>query len=262
MNLLDAVILGLVQGLTEFLPISSSGHLVIGEALLGFHVPGVTLEVWLHLGTLLAVLVYFRRAIYKMGRSLLISSGIENQDYRRLLLAIAVGTLPAVAVGFGAKSFVETAFSKSVLVSAMLILTGIILLVSQWAINRDRPINALRGFVIGIAQAFAILPGISRSGSTITIALFLGVSPSRAAEFSFLLAIPAIGGAFLLDLLSSGGAVVASGQLPIYLAGTAISFVVGYFSIYYLMRIIKRGRFYLFGLYCLVVGTVSVIYLV
>jgi len=261
MNILDAVILGLIQGLTEFLPISSSGHLVISKALLGFKTPGVSLEIWLHFGTLVAVLVYFRKKIFILIRFLFNLGGGEGTENRTLLLALLIGTIPAVVIGITLKPFIESLFAKPAFAAVMLLVTGLILLVTRWAKNRGLSVSMGRGFVIGAAQAAAILPGLSRSGSTIACAMFLGVEPGPAAEFSFLLSIPAVGGAFLLDLVSSGGALFESGQFFLYLPGALVSFIFGLLSIHYLLKIIRRGRFFYFGFYCLVIGGISLIYL-
>jgi undecaprenyl-diphosphatase len=261
MSISDAVILGLIQGLTEFLPISSSGHLVISKALLGFKTPGVTLEIWLHFGTLAAVLVYFRRKISILMQSLFRLRDGGGTENRTLLLALVIGTIPAVVIGITLKPFIESFFAKPAFAAVMLLVTGLILLVTRHAKNRALKVSMGRGFVVGAAQAAAILPGLSRSGSTIACAMFLGVEPALAAEFSFLLAIPAIGGAFLLDLVSSGAALFESGQFFLYLLGALVSFIFGFLSIHYLLKIIRRGRFFYFGFYCLVIGGVSLIYL-
>ena len=261
MDISLAFILGLIQGLTEFLPISSSGHLVIFETLLGYQTPGVSLEVWLHFGTLLAVLVYFRRRIYEIIHSLLVPDRKNAGENRTILFALVIGTVPAMIVGLLFKSSIESAFKSPFLASIMLIVTGMILLLSYLAKDRRVDIKSGHGFLIGLAQAVAILPGISRSGSTIVTAMLIGISPARAAEFSFLLAIPAIGGAFVLDMYSTGGRAMFSGDLVIYLTGTATAFVVGYLSIHFLLGVINKGKFFFFGFYCLVAGAASLIYL-
>ncbi len=262
MDFFDALILGLIQGLTEFLPISSSGHLVIGQALLGLAEPGVSLEIWLHVGTLLAVVAYFRRRVFAIVRAIIPGPKTpESVPNRRLLWILVIGTIPAVAAVLLFRSYFELAYDSPPFASIMLIVTGIFLLLTFFAANRARAVGFTRGFLIGLAQAAAILPGISRSGATISCALFLGVSPAVAAEFSFLLAVPAIAGAFVYDLIFSGAAGAFSGDLPLYFAGALVSFIVGILAIHYLLRVIRAGRFYLFGLYCLVAGTISFILL-
>ncbi len=260
MTIWDAIILGIVQGLTEFLPISSSGHLVISEHILGVSMPGISFEVWLHFGTLVAVLVYFYKRILALMQSFLPGNNDETAYNRKTVLAIIVGTIPAVIIGLGLKSFIENAFSSPAFAASMLIVTGVFLLTSALAKNKSLGITIPRGLIIGLAQAAAILPGISRSGSTITAAMFLGMKPSEAAEFSFLLAIPAVGGAFLLDILSAGSSILEGNNLSLYIVGTIVSFFFGLVSIHYLLKIVKKGSFYVFGFYCLAAGIASLIY--
>ena len=261
MTIWDAIILGIVQGLTELLPISSSGHLVITERILGVTMPGVSFEVWLHLGTLVAIIGYFYKKILALTTSVFSKSPDEETGYnRKTIMALVIGTIPAVIVGLGLKSFIESMFDSPTFASSMLLVTGTFLLASALAKNKQLPISLPRGLYIGLAQAVAILPGISRSGSTITAAMFLGMKPAEAAEFSFLLAIPAVGGAFLLDLLSTGFDVFTGGNLGIYLLGTVVSFAFGLLSIHYLLKIVKKGSFYIFGFYCLAAGILSLIY--
>jgi undecaprenyl-diphosphatase len=258
MTITEAAILGIIQGVTEFLPISSSGHLVLTDALLGTSDQSVSFEIWLHLGTLAAVIVYFfPRLIGLVTCPFRRSESAQVAEQRKLLVAVIIGTIPAVVLGLLFKSSIEAAFSSPHLTSAMLIITGIILLATGFAVNRDRPLGAGRAIVIGLAQALAMLPGISRSGSTIAAGMFLGVDPARAAEYSFLLAVPAIGGAFLLDMVSTGGAFLDADTAVRYGVGTFTSFIFGIASIAVLLRIIRRGKFRYFGIYCFIVGVVS-----
>lgn len=260
MTFLDTIILGLIQGLTEFLPISSSGHLVISESLLGLSSPGMSLEIWLHFGTLLAVLIYFhKRLIHIIGAVVRVGDKESESNNRALFNAIMIGTIPAVIVGLIFKSSIETVFSSPRFAAVMLIVTGLILLSTRWAKTTGCGINIPRGLAIGLAQSVAILPGISRSGSTIAMAMHFGIKPSVAAEFSFLLAVPIIAMAFGYDLVFSGASLFASNQIWLFLTGAAVSFVVGLLSIHYLLKIVRTGRFYLFGFYCLVAGTISLI---
>jgi len=262
MTFLDAIILGVIQGLTEFLPVSSSGHLVIGEALLGLNTPGVSLEIWLHFGTLMAVLIYFRRRLVDLFRVAIGGGDKSSKNTNRTLLgAIVIGTLPAIVAGLLFKSLIESVFDSPRFAAAMLIVTGLILILTLRAKNTGRKINLPNGLVIGLAQMAAILPGISRSGSTIACAMFLGVEPAVAAEFSFLLAAPIIALAFGYDLVFSGAALFSSDMILLYLAGTAAAFAIGMLAIHYLLRIIRTGRFYLFGFYCFAAGAISLILL-
>jgi len=261
MTYAEAIILGIIQGLTEFLPVSSSGHLVISEHLLKLSMPGVSLEIWLHFGTLVAVLVYFFPRIKALFRGVFDPSFSEAGAMRRLLWALVLGTIPAVVVGLFFKDFFEKAFEAPTFAAGMLIVTGTFLLLSKLARNLSRDVSGKRGFIIGLAQALAILPGISRSGSTIVTGLFLGVKPDKAAEFSFLLAIPAIGGAFLLDLLDNSETLFAGNDLSHYLVGAGISFLAGIVSIHYLLRLIRRGKLFYFGYYCTVAGVAALVFI-
>ncbi len=259
MTAIQALILGIIQGLTEFLPISSSGHLVIGESLLGLKTPGVSFEIWLHLGTLAAVVIYFFRRLISLLQSLW--QGKAGADERAVVWALIIGTLPAVVVGLALKSAIETAFNSAHFTAAMLMVTGVMLISTRWTQNHNRRINVERGLWIGMAQAVAILPGISRSGSTMSAAMAMGVRPSVAAEFSFLLSLPAIAGAFVLDMASSGNGFLPAANAEFYLIGTAVACLFGLLSIHYLLKIVRRGNFYLFGIYCLAVGAVALVFL-
>ena len=256
MDALSAALLGLLQGLTEFLPVSSSGHLVLGKALLGVHLDGggAAFEVAVHFGTLLSVLVLLRKDVGALlaatGRALR-SPGRIAQQYRedaslRLVAAIVVGCLPAGIVGVLFKDELEAAFSSPRLVGGALLFTGLLLLSSRLVRTGDREITLGRGLLIGVAQAVAILPGVSRSGSTIASAELLGVAPERAARFSFLLSLPAVAGAMLLELRHPE-ALGALG-LPALLGGL-VAFVSGYGSLLLLRGVVHRGNLFMFALY-------------
>jgi undecaprenyl-diphosphatase len=256
MNYFDAIFLGIIQGLTEFLPISSSGHLVLAEHMLHAKIPGVAFELVLHFGTLLSVLVYFRSRLISMIKSLFISNMKEE---RRLILFLVIGSIPAGLVGFLLKDFFESAFGAPLMTSIMLLVTGLMLLSTTLVKIGKKEIGAINSIIIGIGQAVAILPGISRSGATISAGLFSGVKPLVAAEFSFLLSIPAITGAIILKLkeIIAGGEGLWGGA---YLSGALTSFLFGLASVYLLLGIIKKGKFKYFGYYCLIVGLVGVLY--
>jgi undecaprenyl-diphosphatase len=249
MSYFDAVLLGILQGLTEFLPVSSSGHLVLAQELLHVSDPGVSFEVVLHLGTLLSVVVYFRRRLL----DLLISLGRKSMtDEHQLIGLLVIGTIPAAIIGLALADFFERAFSNPLLTSIMLLATGLILWLSRFVKYGTARLKWLSALIMGLGQALAILPGISRSGSTIVAGMAAGVKPSTAAEFSFLLAIPAISGAALLsakDLLALEGAMV--GQ---YLLGGLTAFVMGLAAVYAVMTVVSRGRFEYFAYYCFAAG--------
>ncbi len=269
MSVLQAIVLGLIQGLTEFLPVSSSGHLVLAKSLFHIHEQGITFEVFVHFGTFLAVIVAFWPDVVKLVvvflrwlAHLSQTARLWKKDpYFRLLLFILIGSVPAGIIGVLFDKQIEAAFSNPVFVSVMLLVTGSILLVSRFG-KTKRPVpNLLDSILIGTAQAFAIIPGISRSGSTISTGMLLGVEKSEAARFSFLLALPVIFGAFVLklkDLLSSGA--VANHEILTLSLGTLVSFISGYFAILFLLDVVKKGKFSWFAVYCFLVGIAGLIY--
>jgi undecaprenyl-diphosphatase len=252
MTYFEAILLGIIQGLTEFLPVSSSGHLVLAQHLLGAKIPGVTFELAVHFGTLLSVLIYFRKKLFGLIRGIFV---LDMTAERRMILYLILGTLPAAIFGVLFKDSIEKAFSSPVMTSLFLLATGIILLATGLLRRADRQITAIRSLIIGIGQAIAILPGISRSGSTISAGLFAGIRPSEAAEFSFLLSIPAIAGAILFKIKDFA----LYHDMPIgqYAAATAASFIFGLAAVYFLLDMIKRGKFKYFGIYCLIAGLIA-----
>lgn len=255
MEILKVIILGLIQGLTEFLPVSSSGHLVLAAEFLNFHEEGVAFEVFVHLGTLFSVLIFFRKDIYQMIRApfLIAFSKDTNPEAKKYFLwdiYIILGTIPAALIGLLFKEQIEAAFSSFFLVLVMLTITGILLLLSKFEPRKNEELSIIKSIAIGTAQAFAILPGISRSGSTIVTGLFLGLNRETSAKFSFLLAIPAILGASVLkifDLFAEG-----NNHLPVLylLIGALFAFISGYLAIYWLLDIVKRGKLEWFAYYC------------
>ena len=264
MSLVEALILGLVQGLTEFLPVSSSGHLVLAERLLGVTFNDITFEVAIHFATLLAVLIFFFRPLIKIFFSpfkMLSGKRSDNTVVNfRILIAICIGTIPAVIIGLSFKDRIESAFSSVTMVSILLLATSAILLSSRFAKPKGSAIGAGNGFLIGCAQALAILPGISRSGSTITASLFCGVSREESFNFSFMLSVPAILGASALTALDMFEAEAFQGGIS-YLVGMVAAFVSGYFSLVILKRIVTSGRFHYFGFYTLIIGLIGIIFL-
>ncbi|SVC89682.1 uncharacterized protein METZ01_LOCUS342536, partial [marine metagenome] len=227
MTLIEATILGVIQGLTEFLPISSSGHLVLGQALLEIEQPGNKFEILVHLGTLASVLVVFFDDI----KSLVLS--LDSKKTQIFILFILIGTLPAIGIGLSFKDLLKSLFENVSAVGFALLFTGLVLYGSSFIKKENKEHSYLTSILIGCAQAMAIIPGISRSGMTISAALYLGLSSKEAARFSFLLAIPAISGAGLLTVLDVGGGF----KLPfsIGLATIFSSFGVGVFALKWLL---------------------------
>ncbi len=251
MTIIEAALLGIIQGLTEFLPISSSGHLVIGQKVLGISIQGNAFEVVVHLGTLISVLIVFWPDIWQLLKSFKL---ISTQKY---IIAIAIGTLPAVIIGLLFKDVITEAFENIRVVAITLIITGIILLTTKFIKIKLKDISISRGLLIGIAQAMAIIPGISRSGMTISLGMYLGIAPDKAAKFSFLLAIPAIAGAGLLtglDLMDSSEPIL---PWSVLIVGFLSSLSVGWISLKWLLGLIKSGKFYWFGVYCILIGLLS-----
>ncbi len=264
MSVREAVFLGIVQGLTEFLPVSSSGHLAIAQHCLpNFHQPGVLFDVLLHLGTLLAIIIYFRKEILSILSSLLPKPqrGLVPQEeatrkaYRNLAFFIVVGSLPAAGIGLGFEQQVIRLFSSIPLVGAMLIVTGMALflaeIIPRRASGRKR-VGIGDALIIGLAQAFSIIPGISRSGLTIAAALLRGIDGEAAVRFSFLLSIPAILGAVALNLKNLDQ--VPSGETWAYIAGTLTAVIIGLASLWLLQKMVRLRRLRLFAYYCWVVG--------
>jgi len=254
MTIYQAILLGILQGITEFLPISSSGHLVIGQTLLGIKVPGNAFEVIVHLGTFLAVIVVFKTDI----RNLLFTLNVKES--RHFIYIIIVATIPSILVGFLLREQIGVIFERIDLVAYALIITGLILFATKFTRDYDKKLSIWNGIVIGIAQAIAIIPGISRSGFTIATGLLAGMSPQTAIRFSFLLALPAIAGAGLLtalNMLESGDSMLS---LSVMAAGFISSFLVGWLTLKWLIQLIRSGKLYWFGFYCVLIGLILRIY--
>lgn len=259
----EAVLLGIVQGLTEFLPVSSSGHLVLGQALLGIRVQGVVFEVFVHFGTLVAVLTVFRedvggllKAFFRFGwlRQPLLITTPENDNYDHRVLHLVVGTLPVVLVGLTFGDTLESAFAHPRFAALMLLFTGLILLLSRVAGAPSGEMTAVKALAVGVSQVVAILPGISRSGITIATALFTGVNREEAVRFSFLLAIPAIAGAAVLKALELVRSAPGAAEIVSLTLGTVAAYFFGMLAIRWLIAAVRRGHLDRFGYYCLTVG--------
>jgi undecaprenyl-diphosphatase len=261
---LQALILGIVQGATEFLPISSSGHLVLVPWLLGWDNPGLAFDTLLHLGTLVAVLAYFRRDLW--GLALAWAASLRERSLgdpqARVAWLIIWGTLPAAVMGLTLEGLFEQLFAAPAWVSILLLVTGLLLVLGEGvrkSESRVENLTWLDALLVGLAQGVAIAPGVSRSGATISAGLWRGLEREEAARFSFLLAIPAILGANLLQLwdlarLSSAGE-VASRLLLGFLAAA----VSGYLAIRFFLGFLKRRSLYPFSIYCWLLGTLTLL---
>jgi len=276
-TLLEAIILGLVQGLTEFLPISSSGHLVLAKEILGVstqmdtHI-GITFEVFVHFGTLLAIGTIFWNDILKLIKAffsifpiLFSDQKFEtrycNNSYFRMMILIIAGSLPAGIIGLLLEDTIEEAFNNPVLVCIMLLLTGGILIASKFFLNGQKQLNASTALAIGFAQAVAIIPGISRSGSTICTGLMMGLEREESARFSFLLAVPVIAMATILKLSDLIATPPDATTIINLIVGTIVAYIAGYIAIKILLAVVRRGRLDRFAYYCFAASIIGLIIL-
>lgn len=250
----QGIVLGIVQGLTEFLPISSSGHLVVAEQAFGLQTPGVSVEVVLHVGTLLAVLLVYASVLRR------IAVGALRREYEawRYIVLLVVATIPAGLAGVFLEDWFERAFDSLTLVGLNFLITGVIL----WSTRRppagsDGNPSVGGAFGIGVAQALAILPGISRSGTTVSAAIWLGIDPVRAAEFSFLMAIPTIAGAAVLQLRDLSADMAGISPVSMGL-GFVASLLSGIVAIRFLIVLLRRRAFHRFAPYCWAIGVVTI----
>jgi len=254
-NYWQAIVLGLVQGLTEFLPVSSSGHLVLAEALVGVKMPGVFVEVALHVATLGSVLVVYGRRLWEILRGLFSGSA----DSIRYVALLVVASIPAALFGILFQDYIEAHFHSMIELGIEFIVTGFIC----WSTRRPAGDRALPGWIgafwIGMGQAFAILPAISRSGSTVAAALWAKLTPVAAAEFSFLMAVPVIAGAALLEARHATANIAEVGAGPLGVS-LVVSFVSGVVAILFLVAMLRRGRFYAFAPYCWMIGVLTLVY--
>ncbi|MCD4829949.1 MAG: undecaprenyl-diphosphate phosphatase [Candidatus Cloacimonetes bacterium] len=257
-----ALILGIIQGLTEFLPVSSSGHLVLWGRFLGFDEPKVGFDVFVHFGTLLAILLYFRRDVWRLMRAPFAGSRDGAAQDRRLLLWLAVSTFITAVIGLLCEDWVDRLFMNPLLAAIMLLVTGFILFVSDRIPTHERTAAQMgwfRAAWLGLAQTFALFPGISRSGTTIVAGLAAGLRRDEAARYAFLLAIPAIGGATVLKFRDMIGDPAIS---PLsYALGGAAAFISGYAVIGLLLRLVRRQKLRYFAYYCWAFGLVSIVLL-
>lgn len=256
MSIWEAILLGLIQGITEFLPVSSSGHLVIFQDLLGMSEPGVTLEVVLHFGTLFSVLWVFRRDF------LALLSFWKEKEQRHFLFLLFVGTFVTAILGMFFSGYVNILFKSTILVGFMLLVTGgilkllTILPVGQKGIKDMKIYDAA---LVGLVQGFAVLPGISRSGSTILAALWRGMDQETAIRYSFMLSVPVIFGLTVLELKEIFTAGMDQVMLLNYTAGGLVAFVSGIFAIKVFIRLLSKQKFHYFAYYCWAAGFIVII---
>jgi undecaprenyl-diphosphatase len=271
MSLAQALFLGFIQGITEFLPVSSSGHLVIFQNIFGLKEPNLFFDVALHFGTLLAVLIVLKKEVFSLLKGLLSFSvhifkgrkhELVEQDKAMARLAglIIVGLVPTALLGFFFRSIIEVLFNSLLGVGCMLLITGIILWTTRMTGEGHKDtgnLSILDAILIGFVQGLSIAPGISRSGSTIAFALFRKVKKSAAVRFSFLLSIPAILGAMVLEWENP---LLQQGELLNVLAGTVVAAIAGYICLKLLIRMVQKGHLYYFSPYCWAVGSAAILF--
>jgi undecaprenyl-diphosphatase len=260
MDLWDATILGIIQGLTEFLPVSSSGHLELGKAILGDEsLPKESLlfTVIVHFATALSTIVIFRKDIAEILEGLL---SFKWNEETKFCLKVVVSMIPAAFVGYFFESEMEVLFGNNIiLVGFMLIVTALLLWLTDKAKATKKPVSYSNSFVIGIAQAIAILPGISRSGATIATSVLLGNDKPKAARFSFLMVIPLIFGKIAKELL--GGEISSeNANVMVYGVGFMAAFISGLFACTWMISIVKRSQLKYFAIYCFIVGVSTIIF--
>ncbi len=243
------VLIGIIQGITEFLPVSSSGHMVLFQHLFGIKKPGIGLEIALHLGTLLAILIFFYKDILKLF--------IREKLKEHPIFLIFIGSIPAGIVGLLFKEKIETYFEAIYYLPIFFTFNSVLLIATVFKRDKEKAkVSLMDAIIIGMAQAIALVPGISRSGSTVSTALLLGISSTTAFSFSFLLSIPAILGATLLTLKELTALNLADIVLPFF-----SSLITGFLSLFILRKIVKIKKLYFFGIYTLILALFIVLFL-
>jgi len=242
-SLIQAIILGIIQGITEWFPVSSSGHLALVQNLFNLQVP-VIFDILLHLGTALVILIKFRKDILN----------IILLKERKLLLYLIIGLIATALVGFTFRDLFKSFFYNLTIIGIAFIITGIILTLTK---NKptNKKLNYKSSFIIGLVQGFALIPGISRSGSTIGIGLLKNINKDQLIKYSFILSLPAVIGAAIFELKDIN---LITNTTPL-IVGTIVSLIVGYISLTYLIKIIKKGNFHNFSYYCFIIGIITLI---
>ncbi len=262
MSWIEAILLGLVQGLTEFLPVSSSGHLTIAKELFGIESSNLSFEVVVHAATVCSTIVAFRKEIMDLLRGLF---NMQMNSQKEYILKIAASMVPIFIVGVFFKDYVESIFGSGLLVvGCMLLVTALLLSLSEYLSNKQqgegRPVGFKDAVIIGIAQALAVLPGLSRSGTTISTGLMLGVRKADVAQFSFLMVLVPILGEAFLELVGGEFSGAASGIPALSMVlGFASAFLSGLFACTLMVNIVKRAKLWLFALYCVLAGVACIV---
>jgi len=257
MDLLEAIILGIIQGLTEFLPVSSSGHLELAKIFMHDVQEDMTMTVVLHFATALSTCFIFRKDIAQIFRGLF---QFKNNSEFQFSAKIILSMIPAAIVGLLYDDIIEGFFSGQILlVGCMLLVTGIILFIADKAKTTDKEVTFTQSLIIGVSQAIAILPGISRSGATISTSVLLGIDREKAARFSFLMVVPLIFGKIAKDLLSDEF-VLEKSQLLFLGVGFIFAFFTGLLACKWMIKLVKSTSLYYFSIYCFVVGITAIVY--
>ena len=258
MELLEAIILGIIQGLTEFLPVSSSGHLELAKALLGIskQEQNLLMTIVLHAATALSTIFVFHKDIKEIIRGLCQFKWNKELQFS---LKVILSMIPATIVGLIFENEIELLFSGEILlVGCMLIVTGLLLFLADKAKNTNQNVNFFHALIIGVSQAIAILPGVSRSGATISTSVLLGIDREKAARFSFLMVVPLILGKMGKDIIS-GDILIENASLMPLVTGFTVAFITGLFACKWMIQLVKKSKLKYFSFYCFFVGTVSII---
>ena len=285
MSLIQSILMGLIQGLTEFLPVSSSGHLALFKILFKVNTDtGMLFDVLLHVGTLAAIVAVYWRDVYKLVREFIMIiidliynfiawikefrgtkvkfRRIVRNRYRRFVVLVVIATIPTAIIGYIGRDFVAAAETILFIPGLCLIITAVVLFLSdRIGDGRKGPgqVSYTNAFIVGIVQGIATLPGISRSGSTIAASVFLGFRRTFAVKFSFIMSIPAILGALLLELHGASEVDITGAMMRNYVIGMIVSAVVGYIAIKLMLAIVRQRKFTYFSIYCLIIGVISLI---
>ena len=260
MDYFEAFLLGIVQGLTEFLPISSSGHIEISKVILGSSFDkneGLLFTIILHFATALSTMFIFRKDIINIFKGLLTKKWNESKKFS---LSILISMIPAVFIGLLYENFINSLFNGSlILVAAMLYITGLLLFLSDFLKLKKKEITYKNSFIIGLAQAIAILPGISRSGATIATSVIMGIDREKAARFSFIMVIPLIFGSMFKSMIDYDFNFESFNIISL-LIGFISAFITGLFACKWMIRLVKSSKLYYFSIYCWIVGSIIVAY--
>ncbi len=287
LDILKAIVMGLIQGITEFLPVSSSGHLAIFSKIFKMELDSTILfEVMLHFGTLVSIIVVFREDIWRLLREFfyILLTCIANfciwikrisgdksykyikvisNSYRKLVIFVIVSSIPTAILGFLSADLVEKASGSLLVVGICMMITAVVLVIADVLPRgkdhiKDVPYSG--AFLLGIAQGIATFPGISRSGATISCGMMIGMTKKTAVRYSFIMSIPVVLGATILKLFDLSSEPVNVAQVPAYVVGTLVAGITGYFSIKYMLKMVRRHRYYGFAVYCAVLSVVAIVF--